>query len=105
MHPEVFDHRTGEVTFSDSEAAVGLNSLLQIEREFALRAIRDAWQGTPPTPQENWDGIKKLGGQALTAGYQNYGLASGPHEAAELVRGLERDAVALVTESLQGRKP
>jgi hypothetical protein len=98
LHPELFDHgfQTGDAQpkyFFDLESAEsGIGSLLFKERLIATGAYAAA-RGLPGP--KDWDEDLELYKKELVSDLCFYGLASGVHEAVEMIRDIERQATQL----------
>lgn len=99
IQPDLFDRGFKEIQpryFHDTKPTVpavdaGIGSAMMIERLFALSAYAKA-RGLPG--REGWDDMDQYKPE-LAEFYRQHGLATGEHQAAELIRDIEMQATKL----------
>lgn len=105
LHPEALDPKGEEEgLFGDSEAGAAVSYLVHCERRFLEIRLDEILSGVPRQSQTEWDRMKRQMADAISEGYQRYGMAAGPAQASELLREIDAGA-ALIAQRLGGRGP
>jgi hypothetical protein len=105
VHPEQIDTGDDIDLFSkDYGGAAGdhVTGMLGAERDFATAAFNRALGIPPPAPLDK--SMLEVYIKSITDDYIRYGIATGPHHAEQLVRGIESQATEQARQR-GGRRP
>jgi hypothetical protein len=88
IHADLFDRQDGVSGFFDHLSATELEPLVSGERRLARHAFNAALGRQEPEPHGGWEEERQVLSEILVC----YGLAGGPHQAEQLIRGFEQAA-------------